>query len=102
MGCPRATGEQECQDVRRSIQWVLGPPFSSAQRPTKITTVFSWARPRKYSPAHEIRRIFVGPEADENNYSIFMGLPTKIFPGPRKYVTFSSVTRPTKITFEFS
>jgi hypothetical protein len=52
--------------------------------------------------ADENNYIFVGPEADENNYSIFMGLPTKIFPGPRKYVTFSSVQRPTKITFEFS
>jgi hypothetical protein len=50
----------------------------------------------------KLRHIFVGPEADENNFSIFMGLPTKIFPGPRKYAIFSSVTRPTKITFEFS
>jgi hypothetical protein len=40
--------------------------------------------------------------ADENNFRIFMGLPTKILMGPRKYVLFSSATRPTKITSLFS
>jgi hypothetical protein len=47
----------------------------------------------------KICHIFVSLEADENNFRIFVGLPTKIFPGPRKYATFSSVTRPTKITW---
>jgi hypothetical protein len=50
----------------------------------------------------KIRHIFVGQEADENNCRIFVGRPTKIFPGPRKYATFSSVTRPMKITVVFS
>jgi hypothetical protein len=50
----------------------------------------------------KIRHIFVGPEAHENNFRIFVGLPTKIYPGPQKYATFSSVTRPTKITTVFS
>jgi hypothetical protein len=50
----------------------------------------------------KLRHIVVGPEADENNFPILVGLPTKIFPGPRKYDTFSSVTRPTKITSVFS
>jgi hypothetical protein len=64
----------------------LGPLFSlsAGLRPTKIC------------------HIFVGPEADENNFRIPVGLPTKIFPSPRKYSTFSSVTRPTKITSVFS
>jgi hypothetical protein len=63
----------------------LGPLFSSAGlRPTKI------------------RHIFIGQEADENNFCIYVGRPTKIFPGPRKCSPFSSVTRPTKITTVFS
>jgi hypothetical protein len=38
----------------------------------------------------KITLIFVGLEADENNFCIFMGLPTKILTGPRKYSLFSS------------
>jgi hypothetical protein len=49
-------------------------------RPTNIKDVFLSAGLRPTN----INNIFVGAEADENNFCIFVGLPTKIWLGPRK------------------